>query len=298
MKVAVCVCTYKRPQYLDVLLTALSKQKNINNANLVVIVVDNDVNKTAFDTVAKHREFNILDIRYHVEPQKGISYARNKCVEKALELNVENVAFIDDDEIPCEIWLSSLLETKYESRADIIGGPVISQFTEEIPDWILKGGFFNRPNYICITGNSLISSSVLKKFKKPFSEKYALSGGEDTHFFLSIKKMGCKTAWSKNAIVNEVVPVSRTNVKWILKRAFRTGCTASMIEIDLNGRKVIFKRLIIASVRFLQGIFTLIISFLGKHKFVKSLWYFMKGFGVLYGIMGGQYKEYHRVHGK
>lgn len=299
MKVAICICTYKRPKSLDKLLSALTEQTEVQDLDVKVIIVDNDVNKSAYNVVLKHQKNDLMKIEYYVEPKRGISYARNKAVKMALDSGVDFLAFIDDDEIPAsKDWLAKLVSAQKESGADVIIGSVKPIFDSNVPHWILKSNFFEKPN-APVTANSLISSKVFYSLGKHFDPKFALTGGSDTHFFLRLTKLGFKTIRISDIVVEEEIPMSRANAKWILKRAFRTGCTASMIDIDLNGNKAIFKRIIIALVRLTQGIFSFPIFLLkGKQGVVKSLWYIYKGFGVLYGLIGGRYLEYKEVHGK
>ena len=94
LPISVCVCTYCRPSLLAALLDSLALQTFQDPFE--VIVVDNDAAGSAADTVeiAKIR-YPKLDIRYVVEPQKGISFARNTAASLAAG---DFLAWIDDDE--------------------------------------------------------------------------------------------------------------------------------------------------------------------------------------------------------
>ena len=73
-----------------------------------IIVVDNDAAGGAATTVGdakmRHPE---LDIRYSVELQKGISFARNTAVSLAVG---KFLAWIDDDETATENWLEFVMD--------------------------------------------------------------------------------------------------------------------------------------------------------------------------------------------
>ena len=116
LAVSVCICTYRRPHLLAELLDSLAEQ-NFREP-FEIIVVDNDAANSAVTTVdnakMRHPELNI---RYSVELQKGISFARNTAVSLA---RGDFLAWIDDDETAAESWLMSLWATRLINDVDAI----------------------------------------------------------------------------------------------------------------------------------------------------------------------------------
>ncbi len=215
MLLAICVATYQRPEGLKRLLVGLNQLtfSYIEHPNIEVIVVDNDVNSSVEELCKNFQPNFKWQLKYVTESQRGISYARNKCVASASP-NADFVAFIDDDEVPEPNWLEELLSVQQMYDADVVGGPVLPRFlTDDVPQWVIKGKFFEQQRYptgyllkFTSSGNVLIRSQVLKRMTKIFDERFALTGGEDTHFFMRVYRAGYKLVWADEAIVYEYIP--------------------------------------------------------------------------------------------
>ena len=80
-----------------------------------VVVVDNDSQRSAEDTVRLSQSSNELKIIYDCEPEQNIALARNRAIRNATG---NFVAFIDDDEFPEKDWLAQLYYTIKEYNAD------------------------------------------------------------------------------------------------------------------------------------------------------------------------------------
>jgi GT2 family glycosyltransferase len=162
-----------------------------------------------------------------VEQQRGITYARNRALIEAGA--VDFIAFIDDDEFPAPEWLDTLLWTQANFAADVVSGPVFPKYSPEIPDWVKRGGFFKPRVFAtgtgrktCACNNVLIGTHVFRRVHG-FDDAFALSGAEDTNFFLRVRRAGYKIVWSQQAVVYEVVSAQRGTVSWILRREYQTG---------------------------------------------------------------------------
>ncbi len=134
--ISVCICTYRRPEYLKRLLLALSLQDTGDRFTYSIVVADNDYLRSAEVVVADFAVASRIPIRYCVEPQQNIPLARNKAV-----MNAEGdfVAFIDDDEFPIKHWLAFLFKTLEEHKVDGVLGPVKPHFDAPPPRWVVEG---------------------------------------------------------------------------------------------------------------------------------------------------------------
>lgn len=229
IKVSVCICTYKRNELLRELLVSLSKQSYNHKYN--IIVVDNSCDAEAEKLILDFNEQYGCQIVYENEPQQGISYARNRCVKIANKLESDYVAFIDDDEIASIEWLNALVSTALDKQCDVVLGPVLSIFPENSKDYLVNSNIFKRKLYddksqVCSeegrAGNVLIKCSWLN-VEQPFKIELSKSGSEDYQFFNAIGKQGAIFYWSAEAVVSEIVPLSRQRVGWILERRLRSG---------------------------------------------------------------------------
>src|SRR5208282_5349810 len=110
------------------------------------------------------------------------------------------------------------------------------------PEWIKKSGLFNRPSFPtgfsldkCGAGNVLVKREVFPSVPA-FDDRFNLSGGEDTHFFLRVRKAGHSIVWSQEAVVHESIPNERANFAWILRRSYQCGNSWPLCESSLDGR--------------------------------------------------------------
>ena len=306
MLISVCVITYKRPHGLKLLLKGLNEQtfEEIERPEIEVIVVDNDTSGLAAQICAEVESEFQWELKTGVESQRGITYARNKSVSMVSQ-NAKFVAIIDDDEIPDASWLENLLLVQKEYNSDIVTGPVIPRFEDDwIPDWIIKGRFFEPPRYrtgeqrpVAFTNNVLLEAEILRKLNPVFDNRFAISGGSDSYLFITLNKAGYKITWADKAIVYDVITKSRTNAKWILFRGYRTWSNHSSHEKEL------YPSFSVQSLRVCKGFGLIGIGALrllpsllmGKAAVVTSLLYVARGMGTLGGLLGLYYQEYKNI---
>lgn len=305
--VDVCVATYHRPQGLARLLRALGELRfsaGESVPDVRVVVVDNDPDGSARAVVDDVDGSQA--VAYAIEPRRGIAQARNRLVAEARD-EAEFLAFIDDDEWPDPDWLAELLTAMSRFRADAVAGPVLPNFSAQVPTWLSQGGFFNRPRFdtgtklpYAATANVLVRASPLRKLAPTFDERLGLIGGEDTHFFMRFVAAGHTIVWSDTAVVHEDVPSSRATVGWLLQRAYRGGNAFALCERMLsNSILVRANRLARGMFRIVRGIARLLLSpVLGQRSgALHGLRFVANGAGVVMGVIGMTYEEYRQTHG-
>ena len=278
--VAICVITYQRPKGLERLLNGLNRLtfSQSKSLDVRVIVVDNDSTGSASQVCESIIPSFKYPLTYSIEPCRGISNARNRAIAYVPQ-EADFVAFIDDDEVPEASWLNELLTTQYEYDADVVSGSVLPYFpSKTVATWVIKGRFFERPRYptghlrkTAATNNVLVRGEIFRTMEKHFDVRFALTGGEDGHLFRRIYRAGYKIVWSDLALVYEWIPESRTNIKWLLQRTYRTYSTFSLHEKEFNGSiKTQSIAAIKASGRIIIGILLILPSLiLGKHGLLK-----------------------------
>lgn len=311
MRVAVCITTYKRPEGLGRLLAGLNGLTFEGEVppSLVVVVVDNDAARTAASVCEEAREWLVWPLEYHVESRRGISQARNKAVACAVALGAEFVAFVDDDEVPEPLWLDELLSVQRKYSADVVGGPVLPYFYEPVPEWVVKGKFFEqpfeRPRYptghlleLTAAGNVLVRTGVFDEMGAHFDEELGLTGGEDTLFFARAYEAGYKLIWADGAVAHEWTPASRANARWLLRRAYRLGNSRSVYENQANaGPGARMVRIAKGCGRVVQGLLLLVPSVplslvTGRQSIMKALVLVSRGAGMLAGVLRIRFEEY------
>ncbi|HUK26200.1 MAG TPA: glycosyltransferase [Terriglobales bacterium] len=226
--ISVCICTFKRPELLQGLLAKLEHQQTENLFTYSIVIADNDAACSAQPVVSVFSAASSLRVIYCVEPQQNIARVRNKAVEQA---DGDLIAFLDDDEFPVEDWLLRLYKTYTGFGVDGVLGPVKPHFNFDPPKWVIKGRFFERPDYPTgyrltfsetRTGNVLFRKDIVNGSGPAFNPEFG-TAGEDVDFFRRMMEKGCRFVWCTEAVAYEVVPAWRCKRSYLLKRALLRG---------------------------------------------------------------------------
>lgn len=283
--ISVCVCTYKRPEFLKRLLLTLAAQEVSGLFTYSIVVVDNDRSRSAERVVHDFVASSNLKIKYCVEPQQNIALARNKAVDNS---SGDFVAFIDDDEFPSKSWLLTLFRTFNEYKVDGVLGPVKPHFDEEPPKWIVKGKFYERPTYPTgfridrkkgRTGNVLMRRAIFEDGRQPFNPEFLT--GEDQEFFGRMIERGYVFIWCDEAVAYETVPPIRWKRAFMLKRALLSGA--------ISPAGPTFGALDVAKSLLAVPAYGIILPFMivfGHHRFMKFLIKLFDHIGKLLAVMG------------
>ncbi|NJK36305.1 MAG: glycosyltransferase family 2 protein [Oscillatoriales cyanobacterium RM1_1_9] len=301
MLVSICIATYKRPDQLKCLLEGLNRLTfgKIEIPDIELIIVDNDFSGSAQQLCEEFEAKFAGRLRYDIEIEKGVTYARNRTI-KNISQDSDFIAIMDDDEVPDPSWLEELLAVQSQYNADIVTGPVIPQFEDKsTPDWVTKGKFFEplsqatgSPMNVAFTNNVLVRSKILQQLDPVFDNRLASKAAEDTHLFMRLYKSGYRIVWANEAIVREWIPESRTNVKWLMERAYWGWSSYSLFEREL------YPSVKVQAVRLIKGCGLIAVGILrsvpamlqGKHSFVQELLNIYRGLGTLSGVFGIQGK--------
>lgn len=225
MKVALCICTFRRPEGLR---KALARVEKLDfDGELLVCVADNDAAGEGLAVCESLQENYRWPLYSTGVEESGISFSRNASSDLALSHSPDFVGFLDDDEWPEPDWLEQLLRVQSENDADAVGGPTISVFPENTPAAQQRNEYYGADlgvpdGAVCqleAAGNFLIRASTLIEMGPEFFHPaFAKSGGEDLAFFMKMKQHGAKMHWAANAKMNEAVPSDRLSPEWLKKR--------------------------------------------------------------------------------
>jgi glycosyltransferase involved in cell wall biosynthesis len=307
VRIAICALTYRRPAGLQRLLDAIVELEMPETVTCRLIIVDNDAERSGEPIVDGWEPSSPCDVVYLCQPAKNISLARNTAVDTARTWCADMICFIDDDEWPDVRWLVNLVRAQRSTGADVVTGPVAPSFEATPPDWIVTGGFFERPTYpqhseigYATTSNVLIRTSSLHGVDGPFDPGFGVSGGEDTLLFAQLARSGCRIVWAQDALVHESIPPSRVDVRWLLTREYRRGQTLSLVLRSIDPRASrIARRCVNASFQILMGMVKLIAgSVRGRAAWMKGAKQAALGVGMMSGLLGLRYQEYRTTHGR
>ena len=285
--ISVCVCTFRRQEFLKRLLRELRSQDTNGEFTYSVVVADNDHLESAKAVTVEYEAASTLPVKYCVEPRQNIALARNKAIENA---SGDYIAFIDDDEFPTKGWLLTLFDTLRHYRAAGVLGPVKPHFDQPPPEWVVKGKFYDRATYptgLVIdwrkgrTGNVLLDRNLFAAESQPFRPDFL--SGEDQDFFRRMIEKGHVFVWCNEAVAYEIVPPIRWKRTFMLRRALLRGAV-SLLEPTFGVRDIAKSAIAIP-------IYTVALPFafvLGHHRFMAGLVKLFDHLGRILALVGIQ----------
>lgn len=236
---SVCIATYRRPDELARLLSALTA---LRHPTVVLrwertLVLDNSPDADARHMV--ETEWPSLDLEYLHVPEPGLSAVRNAAIAHA---GTPWVAFVDDDEVPDPDWLIEMDRALARNRqAHAVMGPVQYVFDSPSPAWLDQARLFEvvelfegePPEYFA-TGNAMLRTDLVEVLGPLFDPFFGDLGGEDHHLGLRMESAGCQIVSAPAATVTEHVPPDRMQPRWAARRLLRKGGSLANCDVQMN----------------------------------------------------------------
>lgn len=239
LRVLVATLTCKRPRMLADLLRSWTTLVMPPGCEVSFAVIENDRSPASAHVVEEFSALMSRPLAYRLEQRAGIPFARNAAVDLAVELEMDLLAFVDDDEVVDPMWLAELVATYRATGALLIGGPVAATGPDvQLSPWrarMLEGIKARyernaRRNAITsargqadriaiVTNNWLAHVSLFTVHGLRFSEAHDVSGGSDTSFDRAVRKKGLPKAWAEAARVVETIPESRLSFRYQFRRS-------------------------------------------------------------------------------
>lgn len=296
IRVSVAALTFRRPDQIDELLTALEPLiGSISGYDVDIVVVDNDPDGSARRVVEGR-----AGVRYVVEAEPGISAARNRALDEAAGFRL--LVFIDDDELPDGPWLEPLLRTWAATEASVVSGRVRVEFDRSDP-WFEAGGFFARRSLptgtridVASTNNLLLDLDRVRESGVRFDPRFGLSGGEDTLFTRTLCRRGHCMVWCDESVVLDRIPPERMSHSWALRRAWSHGNSSSAVRVQLHGSSVRPALAIGGAGRVVAGGLRLMVGMVTRsvvHR-ARGSRLAHRGGGMVAAAFGSHYQEYRR----
>ncbi|MEM6460638.1 MAG: glycosyltransferase family 2 protein [Pseudomonadota bacterium] len=319
IKICVGLPTRGRGEMFVAALDSLAKQKLDGNLSLTVIVVENDPVDSLSDKIQCYDNAS-PDIRFryvHVR-DTGISNARNAALNFAKQEGADYLAFIDDDEVADEQWISSLYRELKERKLNLVGGPMRIFSRSQPPlfrqrlilDCLIRRSIRKelqargyRDNgkdgrIMLCTNNWMADLDFVCAKNLRFQPRFNLVGGEDSCFFTEAKEHNATTGWAPDAIVYEEQPVERLSAIYQLRRARDQSIVS--FERKYSKRPVYALLVIPISVSYsvlVASVFLALTPFTVGRTLLTSVRLFGKATGRLMGLLGIRTEHYSQTTG-
>jgi O-antigen biosynthesis protein len=223
---SVVVCTRDRPGQLEVCARAVL---GLDYPHVELLIVDNAPSDDRARRLAED-----MGVRYILEPQPGLSRARNR---GARACDGDIVAFLDDDSVPEPGWLTELVGEFGDPRVMGVTGPItpmcdgrdeeemrrlassLRHFSperrvvdNETPNWFELANFGG----LGCGGNMAFRRELFDAwpgFHEGLGLGTALPAGEENQAFFSLIDRGHRIAYTPRAIVRHPYPVTPAEIR-------------------------------------------------------------------------------------
>lgn len=130
---SVVICTYNGAAKLPTLLERLRSQRQIDNLNWEILIVDNNSNDGTAKLIAEYQRGwdRSYPLRYCFEARQGLAFARRLAVREA---QGELLGFLDDDNWPADDWVATAYSFgQCHPQAGAYGSRIQGDYEGELP---------------------------------------------------------------------------------------------------------------------------------------------------------------------
>ena len=237
MTATVVVPTFRRPENLARLLAALARQHD-PGVPWDVVVVDNDDPPGAQETFDRITPQLDVPVRLVREERRGASHTRNRGMR---EVTASVTVFIDDDVVPDERWLATLLAPIVAGRCEGTGGRVVLDPTVPRPRWFDEtgiGGYLAAHDVtdeeralvdgeFVITANAAFDTAILGRgggFEGQLGPRPGVQlVNDDVLLCDRFRDAGGRVRHVPDAVVIHELPAERLRPRYLLRRAYAQG---------------------------------------------------------------------------
>ena len=228
---SIVICTYNRKELLKLCLEHLLSQVK-DKETIEVIVVDNNSSDDTRNVVQLKQKI-APSLKYILETQQGLSFARNRGGEEAQGYFI---GYIDDDAIVEEHFIANVLHTINEYDFDLFGGRVLPWFRYGQPRWLSNNFESN------LSDNSLLEKTedwgslwggvlFVKKevflkigqFHTDLGMGLTMGYGEDTHFVKLAHQAHYQLGVNPTVIIYHLVRKEKLKISWHFRAFYHKG---------------------------------------------------------------------------
>lgn len=157
IRCSVIFCTYNREKYIYNALKSIAEQDFPVEKYEIVLINNNSTDSTGELCEQFKEDYPLVDFRYFIETQQGLSYARNRGVN---ESRGDILIFVDDDATVFENYLTAIDKffDDYPNAA-ACGGPIRPVYENGEPHWLSH--YTN-----ALIGGALYEGDAIKPFKR------------------------------------------------------------------------------------------------------------------------------------
>ncbi len=258
IKASVIICTHNRASDLDQTCRHLLESTTLSSAHELVIVDSASTDNTREVILALSEDYPDR-FRTVAETKQGLSTARNSGIRDSTG---EVLVFVDDDALPCESWLESLVGEFERPQTWAAGGPVVPLISTPYPDWFSAlflpylsawdlGGraqdltYNNYPRGTNIAFRRTAFDRLGNFMPQLGRRGRSLRSCEEIEICLRIERADHKIRYVPGARVHHKVDIERLSPSWMVDRFRAQGFSEAIMEwhhAGLEGLKTGLRR--------------------------------------------------------
>ncbi|MEM6256518.1 MAG: hormogonium polysaccharide biosynthesis glycosyltransferase HpsE [Cyanobacteria bacterium P01_D01_bin.156] len=233
--ITVVIPTYNGAERLPRVLTQLEQQSGISDLSWEVIVCDNNSCDRTATIITRYQALwrTHVPLRYCFVPEQGAAFARQRGI---VEARGEIVAFLDDDNLPAQDWLSNVYQfAKTHPQAGAFGSQIHGDFQGDLPEGfggiacflaIVERG--NNPHLYTPQSKILPPAAGLAVRRQAWLQevparlflnhkgKSAGLASEDLEAILHIQKAGWEIWYNSDMVITHHIPNARLQQDYLI----------------------------------------------------------------------------------
>lgn len=261
---SVIICTYNRAKYIGNLLESIAKNDIAKSEYEIILVDNNCTDDTHAICDAFSQAHPDIAFRYVLEPEQGLSAARNKGIREA---KGDILVYIDDDALVDGDYLRIYAEhfaTNPKTMA--AGGPIEPLYETSAPAWMttytkaLLTGWLHYGDRVREFpkgrypggGNAAYRKEVFEQvglFNTALGRKGSgLMGSEEKDIFDKMHSLDMTILYLPTPILHHIIPQSKLEQPYFDKLTYQIGVSERQRTLDISRAKYI-KRLISEAIK-------------------------------------------------
>lgn len=271
------ICTYNRAKYIGNLLESIAKNDLDKNAYEIVLVDNNCTDNTREICEAFASAHKDVNFRYVVEPEQGLSAAKNRGIKEA---KGDIIVYIDDDALVDPWYLRTYAEwLSAHPDTQACGGPIEPLYETAEPAWMtpytkaLLTAWMNYGDHVREYphgrypggGNAAYRKSVFEQvgfFNTALGRKGGnLMGSEEKDIFDKMHALNMQVLYLPEPVLHHIIPQTKLERDYFDRLTLQIGKSERQRTLAIDKGKYV-KRLCAEAVKWggtivLLGLYTI-----------------------------------------
>ena len=242
--ISIIICTYNREKYIRPLLESIAKN-DYPTTDYEIVLVDNNCTDNTRGVYEQFATANpMVTLRYVVEPEQGLSAARNRGIKEA---KGDIIIYVDDDALVDTDYIRQYAEhfaTYPETMA--AGGPIEPLYETKEPSWMspytkaLLTAWMNYGNQVREYPNGRYPGGGNAAYRKEVFERVGLFNtelgrkgnlllaSEEKDIFDKMKALGMKVLYLPTPVLHHCIPQTKLEEDYFNRLTLQIGRSERM----------------------------------------------------------------------